>query len=77
MPTYLVVYGLLKEVDTFRGRAVEDTLRTVEAMEKSRTEYRGTLNWMKDASSQLDPDSYSQLEKFKKVFSLLYCSLIY
>ncbi|XP_061571494.1 islet cell autoantigen 1-like [Cololabis saira] len=56
-----------QEVETFRRRAIADTLLTVSRMEKSRTEYRGALLWMKDISQELDPDTYKQLEKFRKV----------
>ena len=48
-------------------RAIEDTRWTVEAMEKARTEYRGALMWMKNVSTELDPDTFKQLEKFRKV----------
>ncbi|XP_026686388.1 islet cell autoantigen 1 [Diaphorina citri] len=58
---------LFQEVETFRHRAIEDTLYNVTAMEKARTEYRAALNWMKDISQELDPDTFKQLEKFKKV----------
>ncbi|XP_014243092.1 islet cell autoantigen 1 isoform X2 [Cimex lectularius] len=58
---------LFQEVDTFRHRAIEDTGRTVQSMEKTRTEYRACLSWMKDISQELDPDTYKQLEKFRKV----------
>ncbi|KAL1021697.1 hypothetical protein UPYG_G00016760 [Umbra pygmaea] len=58
-----------QEVETFRRRAIADTLLTVTRMEKSRTEYRGALLWMKDVSQELDPDTYKQLEKFRKVQS--------
>ncbi|XP_072539785.1 islet cell autoantigen 1-like isoform X2 [Salminus brasiliensis] len=58
---------LEQEVETFRRRAIADTLLTVERMEKARTEYRGALLWMKDVSQELDPDTYKQLEKFRKV----------
>ncbi|XP_061081787.1 islet cell autoantigen 1-like isoform X2 [Conger conger] len=58
---------LEQEVETFRRRAITDTLLTVGRMEKSRTEYRGALLWMKDVSQELDPDTYKQLEKFRKV----------
>merc|ERR1712025_1372384 len=37
------------------------------AMEKARTEYRGALMWMKNVSTELDPDTFKQLEKFRKV----------
>ncbi|XP_059183970.1 islet cell autoantigen 1-like isoform X3 [Centropristis striata] len=60
---------LLQEVETFRRRAISDSLLTVSRMERSRTEYRGALLWMKDVSQELDPDTYKQLEKFRKVQS--------
>lgn len=58
---------LYQEVDTFRHRAIEDTLQNVNSMEKVRTEYRASLNWMKNVSQELDPDTYKQLERFRKV----------
>lgn len=61
------LHRLEQEVETFRRRAIADTLLTVSRMEKSRTEYRGALLWMKDVSQELDPDTYKQLEKFRKV----------
>lgn len=35
-------------------------------MERERTEYRASLNWMKSVSAQLDPDSDKGLDKFRK-----------
>ncbi|XP_032688935.1 islet cell autoantigen 1 isoform X2 [Odontomachus brunneus] len=58
---------LYQEVETFRQRAIEDTLQNVQAMEKSRTEYRAALSWMKNISQELDPDTSKQLERFRKV----------
>lgn len=58
---------LYQEVETFRYRAISDTLVTVNRMEGARTEYRGALLWMKNVSDELDPDTYKQLEKFRKV----------
>ena len=58
---------LHNEIETFRYRAVTDTLATVKRMETARTEYRGSILWLKDASTQLDPDK--QLEKFRRVQS--------
>lgn len=58
---------LQEEVETFGLRAIEDTQITVSSMEKVRTEYRGALMWMKNVSTELDPDTYKQLEKFRKV----------
>ncbi|XP_037618401.1 islet cell autoantigen 1-like isoform X2 [Sebastes umbrosus] len=63
------LHRLHQEVETFRRRAIADTLLTVTRMEKARTEYRGALLWMKDVSQELDPDTYKQLEKFRKVQS--------
>ncbi|CAF2716101.1 unnamed protein product [Rotaria sp. Silwood2] len=58
---------LNNEIETFRHRAVTDTLSTVKRMETARTEYRGSILWLKDASVQLDPEK--QLEKFRRVQS--------
>ncbi|KAG9477476.1 hypothetical protein GDO78_002718 [Eleutherodactylus coqui] len=58
---------LQQEMATFTNRAVSDTLLTINQMEKARTEYRGALLWMKDVSQELDPDTYKQMEKFRKV----------
>ncbi|RWS02860.1 islet cell autoantigen 1-like protein, partial [Dinothrombium tinctorium] len=60
---------LYQEVETFQYRAITDTFTTIEKMEKSRIAYRGALLWMKNISQQLDPDTYKQLEKFRKVQS--------
>lgn len=60
---------LYQEVETFRYRAISDTLMTINRMEAARTEYRGALLWMKNVSEELDPDTYKQLEKFRKVGS--------
>ncbi|KAG7327003.1 hypothetical protein KOW79_010404 [Hemibagrus wyckioides] len=61
------LHRMEQEMETFRRRAIADTLLTVSRMEKARTEYRGALLWMKDVSQELDPDTYKQLEKFRKV----------
>ncbi|XP_065211890.1 islet cell autoantigen 1 isoform X2 [Planococcus citri] len=58
---------LYQKLETFHRRAIADTLQTVQKMEKTRTEYRAVLNWMKDISQELDPDTYKQMERFKKV----------
>lgn len=57
------------EVETFRCRAVSDTRTTVLEMEKSRTEYRAALSWMKSTSAQLDPDTGHGLDHFRKAQS--------
>ncbi|XP_063123281.1 islet cell autoantigen 1-like protein isoform X18 [Rattus norvegicus] len=58
---------LKQEVATFSQRAISDTSVTINRMERARTEYRGALLWMKDASQELDPDTFKQVEKFRKV----------
>ncbi|XP_063951734.1 islet cell autoantigen 1-like isoform X3 [Lytechinus pictus] len=58
---------LYQEIETFRYRAISDTLMTINRMEGARCEYRAALLWMKDISKELDPDTYKQLEKFRKV----------
>ncbi|XP_063243420.1 islet cell autoantigen 1 isoform X2 [Bacillus rossius redtenbacheri] len=65
---------LYQEVETFRHRAIADTLQNVNSMEKVRTEYRASLNWMKNVSQELDPDTYKQLERFRKVQAEVRCS---
>lgn len=71
------LHRLHQEVETFRRRAIADSLLTVSRMEKARTEYRGALLWMKDISQELDPDTYKQLEKFRKVGGLACLGLYY
>jgi islet cell auto antigen 1 len=61
------LFRLYNEIDTFRHRAVTDTMATVKRMETARTEYRGSILWLKDASTQLDPEK--QLENFRRVQS--------
>ncbi|KAM9307649.1 islet cell autoantigen 1 [Gastrophryne carolinensis] len=58
---------LYQEVETFRYRAISDSLLTVNRMEQARTDYRAVLLWMKDVSQELNPDLYKQMEKFRKV----------
>lgn len=67
---------LHQEVETFRGRAISDTRSTVLDMEKTRTEYRAALSWMKSASAQLDPDTGHGLEKFRKAQSYVRASKV-
>ncbi|KAK0429421.1 hypothetical protein QR680_011373 [Steinernema hermaphroditum] len=54
-----------QELDVFNERAISDCAATVEAAEKARTEYRGSLLWMKKSSEELDPDTEKQMEKFR------------
>lgn len=54
-------------MNTFCSMAVEDMRSDVKRMENARIDYRAALNWMKDVSKELDPDTYFQLDKFKIV----------
>lgn len=65
----LPLVRLANEVDTFRAQAIKDTLMTVRKMEQARTEYRGALLWMRNVSTELDPDTGNKLEKFRRVQS--------
>lgn len=60
------ILRLYQEVDTFRGCAISDLKSNIQLMEKSRTEYRAALSWMKSISAQLDPDSGRGIEKFRQ-----------
>ncbi|CAG9538012.1 unnamed protein product [Cercopithifilaria johnstoni] len=53
------------ELHVFTERAILDCADTVDAAEKARTEYRGSLLWMKKTSKELDPDAENILEKFR------------
>lgn len=53
------------ELHVFAERAIVDCGDTVEAAEKHRIEYRGSLLWMKKISAQLDPDTENAMEKFR------------
>ncbi|VDK83201.1 unnamed protein product, partial [Onchocerca ochengi] len=53
------------ELHVFTERAILDCASTVDAAEKARTEYRGSLLWMKKTSKELDPDAENILEKFR------------
>jgi len=60
------------DVETFRYRAVGDSVLSVDQMEEARTHYRASLRWMQDISSNLDPEQYKKLEKFRKVSCTYY-----
>lgn len=60
---------LYQEVETFRYRAISDTIQTVNRMEQSRTDYRAALLWMANLSKELDPEEFKRLDKFREVQS--------
>uniref|UniRef100_A0A915DM74 AH domain-containing protein n=1 Tax=Ditylenchus dipsaci TaxID=166011 RepID=A0A915DM74_9BILA len=56
---------LYHDLDVFNERAVADCASTVEAAERLRMEYRGSLLWIKDTSQELDPNSSTAMDKFR------------
>ncbi|GMT26673.1 hypothetical protein PFISCL1PPCAC_17970 [Pristionchus fissidentatus] len=54
------------ELHVFVDRAVADCAQTVDAVERARTEYRGSLLWMQNKSQELDPDSRQALDSFRE-----------
>uniref|UniRef100_A0A915Q069 AH domain-containing protein n=1 Tax=Setaria digitata TaxID=48799 RepID=A0A915Q069_9BILA len=62
---------LFGELHVFAERAIMDCADTVEAAEKARIEYRGSLLWMKKTSKELDPDAENILEKFRTAQSVV------
>uniref|UniRef100_A0A0K0DH76 AH domain-containing protein n=1 Tax=Angiostrongylus cantonensis TaxID=6313 RepID=A0A0K0DH76_ANGCA len=63
-------FRFYQELHVFAERAIFDCLQTVEAVERARLEYRGSLLWMKKTSEEvLDPDTDRQLEKFREAQS--------
>ncbi|PAV59589.1 hypothetical protein WR25_01852 [Diploscapter pachys] len=61
-----VGHQFYQELQVFNERAIVDCTQTVDAAERARTEYRGSLLWMKKTSDELDPDTNRQMEKFRE-----------
>ncbi|GMR51909.1 hypothetical protein PMAYCL1PPCAC_22104 [Pristionchus mayeri] len=59
------------ELHVFVDRAVADCSQTVDAVERARTEYRGSLLWMQNKSQELDPDSRQALDSFREAQSVV------
>uniref|UniRef100_A0A914NPD8 AH domain-containing protein n=1 Tax=Meloidogyne incognita TaxID=6306 RepID=A0A914NPD8_MELIC len=52
----LLIARFYHELNEFYERAVLDCAQSVEAVEKARLDYRGSLLWMKKCSDALDPE---------------------
>ncbi|KAI6233017.1 Arfaptin domain containing protein [Aphelenchoides fujianensis] len=65
MLTLKPIVRIYHELDLFSDRAILDCMSTVEAAEKARLEYRGSLMWMKKQSEELDPEAAHQVDKFR------------
>ncbi|MFH4984939.1 hypothetical protein AB6A40_011648, partial [Gnathostoma spinigerum] len=59
------------ELQVFVDRAITDCGETVDAANRSRTEYRGSLLWMKKTSEELNPDIEDRMEKFRTAQSVV------
>jgi len=52
----------------FLVSAVKDLTKSIEQLEKARSEYRAAMLWLRNASAKLDdPDASKQLTKFREV----------
>ncbi|CAI4225323.1 unnamed protein product [Auanema sp. JU1783] len=60
------IFRFYQELHVFAERAIADCTQTVDAVERARLEYRGSLLWMKKTSEELDPDTDQQLDKFRE-----------
>nr|CAD2161111.1 unnamed protein product [Meloidogyne enterolobii] len=65
----LLIARFYHELNEFYERAVLDCAQSVEAVEKARLDYRGSLLWMKKCSDALDPElrDSNGLEDFRAV----------
>lgn len=59
--------NLFEEIQTFQFKATADALKTVSKMEKARKSYRSGLMWLKNESTDIDPDIGKKLKNFRKV----------
>lgn len=51
--TLTALASMYRDLDMFTDRAIFDCMTTVEATEKARLEYRGSLLWMKKTSDEV------------------------
>ncbi|KAL7070937.1 hypothetical protein ACQ4LE_010029 [Meloidogyne hapla] len=65
----ILIVRFYNELNEFYERAVLDCAQSVEAVEKARLDYRGSLLWMKKCSDALDPElrNSSGIEDFRAV----------
>ncbi|EFP01413.1 CRE-RIC-19 protein [Caenorhabditis remanei] len=54
------------KLSVFVERAIGDCSQTIEAVQMCRTEYRGSLLWMKKTSEELDPEVDGSMDKFRE-----------
>lgn len=59
-------FRFYNKLSVFVERAIGDCSQTIEAVQMCRTEYRGSLLWMKKTSEELDPEVDGSMEKFRE-----------
>lgn len=60
---------LRDEVQTFSTKAISDTRATVRRMNAAQSKYKGMLAWMEKSTTAVDPESFGDLNKFRKIQS--------
>ena len=62
------LHQLQHDLGVFLVSAVKDLTKSIEQLEKARSEYRAAMLWLRNASTKLDdPDASRQLTKFREV----------
>lgn len=62
------LHQLQHDLGVFLVSAVKDLTKSIEQLEKARSEYRAAMLWLRNASGKLDdPDTLKQLTKFREV----------
>lgn len=61
------IVRLYHELDIFNDRAIFDCTSTIEAAEKARIEYRGSLLWIKKTSEEVSLEANEKLNKHQAV----------
>jgi len=64
------LHQLQHDLGVFLVSAVKDLSKSIEHLEKARSEYRAAMLWLRNASTKLDdPDASKQLNKFREASS--------
>lgn len=62
------LHQLQHDLGVFLVSAVKDLVKSIEQLEKARSDYRAAMLWLRSASTKLDdPDASNQLTKFREV----------
>ena len=70
------LHQLQHDLGVFLVSAVKDLSKSIEHLEKARSEYRAAMLWLRNASTKLDdPDASKQLNKFREVRIVKPCDI--